>query len=62
MSFSRAFAWGDRRSLEWRVDATNMLNRVTYTSINTLVGTPQFGLPNAASQPRKIQTSLRLRF
>jgi hypothetical protein len=30
--------------------------------VNTLFGSPQFGLPNAANQMRRIQTSLRLRF
>ena len=42
--------------------AINLLNRLTYASINTLVGTSQFGLPNSVNPPRKIQTSLILRF
>ena len=58
---TRTFPWGSRINLDYRIDATNVLNRVTYTGVNTLVG-PQFGLPNAVSQPRKIQTSLRVRF
>ncbi|OFV93632.1 MAG: TonB-dependent receptor [Acidobacteria bacterium RIFCSPLOWO2_12_FULL_65_11] len=62
MGLGRSFPWGDRLSLDWRVDATNVLNRVTYSGVNTIVGSPQFGLPNRANAMRKIQTSLRLRF
>jgi hypothetical protein len=61
-SVTRTFPWGSRRNFDWRIDVTNILNRVTYSSIGTLVGTPQFGLANAANPMRKIQTSLRLRF
>jgi hypothetical protein len=62
MGLGRSFPWGDRLTLDWRVDATNVLNRVTYASVDTIVGSPQFGLPNQANTMRKIQTSLRLRF
>jgi trimeric autotransporter adhesin len=59
---TRTFPWGSRINLDYRIDATNVLNRVTYTGVNTLIGNPQFGLPNAVNQARKIQTSLRMRF
>ena len=59
---TRTFPWGDRLNLDWRIDATNVLNRVTYSGVNTIVGSPQFGLPNRANTMRKMQTSLRLRF
>ena len=59
---ARTFPWGDRLNLDWRIDATNVLNRVTYAGVNTLVGSPQFGLPILANPMRKLQTSLRLRF
>jgi hypothetical protein len=39
-----------------------VLNRETYTGVNTIFGGPQFGLPNLANTPRKIQSTLRLRF
>ena len=58
----RTFLWGDRLNLDWRVDATNVLNRVTYAGVNTILGSPQFGLPNVANPMRKLQTTLRLRF
>jgi hypothetical protein len=59
---ARTFPWGDRWNLDWRVDAINVLNRVTYAGVNMLVGSPQFGLANRANPMRKVQTSLRLRF
>jgi hypothetical protein len=59
---SRTFPWGQRLNLDWRVDATNVLNRVTYAAVNTIVGSPQFGLPTRSNAMRKLQTSLRLRF
>jgi hypothetical protein len=58
----RNFLWGNRLNGEWRVDATNVLNRVTYASVNTIVGSPQFGLPNLPNAMRKMQTTFRLRF
>jgi hypothetical protein len=58
----RTFRWGDRLNLDWRIDASNVLNRVTYSGVNTIVGSPQFGLPNRANQMRRLQSSLRLRF
>jgi hypothetical protein len=59
---ARTFQWTERLSLDWRIDATNVLNRETYTGVNTIIGGPQFGLPNLANTPRKMQSTLRLRF
>jgi trimeric autotransporter adhesin len=59
---TRTFPWGSRLNMDWRIDATNVLNRVTYSSANTLVGSSLFGLPSATNQSRRVQTSLRLRF
>jgi hypothetical protein len=59
---TRTFTMGSRLNLDWRIDATNVLNRVTYSGVNTLVGSPQFGLPTAANQMRRVETSLRARF
>ena len=61
-SATRTFLLSGRWTLDWRVDATNLLNRVTYSSLNTIVGSPQFGLPNRANAMRKILSSLRIRF
>jgi hypothetical protein len=59
---SRTFFIGDRLNLDWRLDATNVLNQVTFAGVNTIVDSPQFGLPNRANQMRKIQMMLRLRY
>jgi hypothetical protein len=59
---ARTFPLGERLNLDWRVDATNVLNRVTYAGISTLVGSPLFGLPNQANAMRRLQTTMRLRF
>lgn len=59
---SRQFALTQRFNLEWRIDATNVLNRVTYSTVNTIVGSSQFGLPIRANNMRRMQSSLRLRF
>ncbi|MBI4266639.1 MAG: TonB-dependent receptor [Acidobacteria bacterium] len=61
-SVARTFRVGDRLNLDWRIDATNLLNRVTYGGVNMLVTSPQFGLPNRANTMRKLQSSLRVRF
>jgi hypothetical protein len=58
----RTFRMGNRWNLDWRFDATNVLNQVTFASVNMLVGSPQFGLPTRANQMRRLQSSARLRF
>ena len=58
----RSFLWTERLSLDWRIDATNLLNRVTFTGVNTIVGSSQFGLPVTANTMRKLTSTLRLRF
>lgn len=59
---TRTFPWGSRINLDYRIDATNVLNTVVFTGVNTLIGSPQFGLPNATNEMRRIQTSLRMRW
>jgi hypothetical protein len=61
-SAARTFFVGDRVNLDWRVEATNVLNRVTYAGVNTIVGSAQFGLPNVANPMRKVVASVRVRF
>jgi hypothetical protein len=61
-SLGRSFPWRDRYNIDLRVDATNVLNRVTYRSWNTTISNAQFGLPNRVDPMRSIQTTLRLRF
>jgi len=59
---TRTFQWTERLSLDWRIDASNLLNLVTYTGVNVLFSSPQFGLPNRANTMRRVQTTFRLRF
>jgi hypothetical protein len=61
-SVGRSFDVGNGRTIEWRLDATNALNRVTYADVDTLVGSPQFGLPVRANAMRKLRMTLRWRF
>jgi hypothetical protein len=61
-SLGRVFQMTDRLGLEFRVDATNALNHVTFPSWNTTYNSSQFGLPNPANAMRSLQTTLRLRF
>jgi hypothetical protein len=58
----RTFQLGGRYNMDFRIDATNVLNAVTYSSVNSVVGSPQFGLPASANQMRRVQSTLRLRF
>ncbi|HUJ49029.1 MAG TPA: carboxypeptidase regulatory-like domain-containing protein [Bryobacteraceae bacterium] len=61
-SLGRVFQVSDRFSLDFRVDATNALNHVTFPSWNTTITNAQFGLPATANAMRSLQTTLRLRF
>jgi outer membrane receptor protein involved in Fe transport len=60
-SVQRSFPMG-RTNLDLRFDATNLLNRVVYTSVDTLIGSPQFGLPTGVGSMRRINTRVSLRF
>jgi hypothetical protein len=62
VSMGRTFRLKGRFNLDLRLDSTNFLNHVTYTSWNTTYASAQFGLPAAANSMRSMQSSLRLRF
>ncbi len=61
-SIGRTFRMSDRFNLDLRIDSTNALNHVVYSSWNTTVTSAQFGLPTTANAMRSLQTTLRLRF
>jgi hypothetical protein len=61
-SMGRTFRLDGRYNLDLRMDSTNLLNHVTFTSWNTTVNSAQFGLPTTTNAMRNIQTTLRLRF
>jgi hypothetical protein len=62
MSVARVFRLGTRLNLEWRLVAMNVLNRVTFASVNTIVGNAQFGQAMIANPMRTLQMTVRLRF
>ncbi|MGP8260766.1 MAG: carboxypeptidase regulatory-like domain-containing protein [Acidobacteriaceae bacterium] len=61
-SLDRTFRLHTRYNLETRLDATNVLNHVVYSSWITTVGSPQFGAPASANGMRSMSITMRLRF
>jgi hypothetical protein len=59
---SKNFQLMTNRQLTWQIQVTNLLNQVTYSTIDTSVGSPQFGLPLAANGMRRINTSVAMSF
>jgi hypothetical protein len=69
-SLARVFRLTNRLNLDIRVDATNLLNHVVFSSWNTTlepygtngVASPIFGLPAAANSMRSLQLTTRVGF
>src|SRR5262249_4016 len=61
-SLSRTFRVSDRVNTDLRLDANNALNKVTYTSWNTMITSTPFRLPTAANGMRTIRLNMRVRF
>jgi trimeric autotransporter adhesin len=61
-SLGRTFFLDRRFNLDWRMDATNLLNHVTFTAWNTVINSAQFGLPAASNPMRSMHTALNVRF
>lgn len=62
-SMARSFnPKGTFNSIDFRFDATNALNHVTYPSWNTTVTNAQFGLPVSANGMRVLQATVQMRF
>lgn len=61
-SIGRSFLLENRYNLDLRLDSTNFINKVTFTSWNTNVSSAQFGLPAAANAMRNLLLTLNLRF
>jgi hypothetical protein len=62
LSLARALRIRPRLTLEWRLGATNVLNLVTFASINTVITSPQFGLPTRTNPMRRIHMTTTLKF
>jgi hypothetical protein len=61
-AFARSFNLAERRRLEFRIEANNLLNNVNYTSLYTVVNATNYGLPSAAGGMRTLDAVVRLRF
>jgi hypothetical protein len=62
-SFTRSFnVGGDRRRLELRLSANNVLNHPNYTGFGTVYGTPTYGLATAVGGMRTLSALVRFRF
>ena len=62
-SLNRSFRFAEsRRTLTFSVNASNVLNHVTITSIGTTVNSANYGLPVAASATRGITLNSRFSF
>lgn len=61
-SLTRAFRLRDRYNMEFRLEANNILNHVTYPGWNTVINSSQFGLPDRSNPMRKVQANLRMSF
>lgn len=61
-SLSRTFRLRAPFNLDIRLDATNLLNHVAFTSWNTTVNSTIFGLPTGTNPMRSLQLTGRLRF
>ena len=59
-SFGRPFTFGERKSLEFRFDATNVLNQVNITGIGTTVNAANYGLPLTASAMRSMSVTFEV--
>lgn len=62
MALNKVFHFGERRSLEVRAQANNLLNMAEYQSINTVVNSPSFGQVQSVASMRTIQLVTRFRF
>lgn len=61
-SAQRTFPVKGRTTALFRLDATNVLNHVSYPSWDTTLGSAQFGWPLSANAMRTVRASVRLSF
>jgi hypothetical protein len=62
LAVARALRLPRRRTIELRIAATNVLNRVVFSSIDRIISSPQFGRPTHASPMRRVRVLLRFGF
>jgi hypothetical protein len=61
-TLQRTFRFKGNLNMDLSVAATNLLNHVVYTTWNTTINSPTFGLPAATNPMRSLQTTIRLRY
>lgn len=61
-SVARTFRVGERVNMDFRIDATNVLNRVTFNGVYTQINGLNFGLPSTTNDMRRLRTLVRFRF
>jgi hypothetical protein len=62
-SAGRSFRpFGERRSVEFRLEAQNLLNAVNVTGFGTTVNAADYGLASQAGSMRRISAEIRFRF
>ena len=59
---SRRFSLGERRSINFRVESTNITNTVSYAGLGTTVNALNYGLPTNTAAMRTVRASMRFRF
>ncbi len=59
---SRQFSLGERRSINFRVESTNVTNTATFTGLGTTVNASNYGRPTNTSPMRTMRANVRLRF
>lgn len=59
---SRTFRVTERKSIDLRFDANNLLNHVTFRSFNTTIGSNNLGLLSNPGNMRSLTATLRFRF
>jgi hypothetical protein len=62
MNLSKNVNFGRTRGVNIRLQASNVLNAVQFSSIDTLVNSPTFGQVTAVRPMRSVQLILRFRF
>jgi hypothetical protein len=61
-SLGRVFRLGEKRSVDLRFDANNVINHVVINGWNTAVNASNYGLPTGAQAMRGMTANLRFRF
>jgi hypothetical protein len=61
-SLGRTFRVTERKSVDFRFDATNALNHATFRSFSTTIGSNNLGLLSSPSPMRSMTATLRFRF